>query len=130
MNISLLKCADWEHKAYKQQHLKESEQLLEHLHISTYWCQCWVHLCLCCFFSLPMMELWTDNFWDLPAQRSKLNTHDVAVRRGNQEDGQETDDQTGSLCVDVELLCVDSLCGRLEKRSWMMPRSVWLCSPM
>lgn len=50
--------------------------------------------------------------------------------RVTQRDGQKTKDQTGSLCVDVELLCVDSLCGRLEKSSWMTPRSVWLGSPM
>lgn len=48
----------------------------------------------------------------------------------NQKDGQKTNDQADSLCVDVELLCVDSLCGRLEKKCWMTPRSVWLGSPM
>lgn len=31
-----------------------------------------------------------------------------------------------SLCVDVELLCGDSLCGRLEKKCCRTPRSAWL----
>lgn len=48
----------------------------------------------------------------------------------SQKDGQKTGDQSSSLCVDVELLCVDSVCGRLERRCWMIPTSVWLGSPM
>lgn len=48
----------------------------------------------------------------------------------SQKDGQKISDQSSSLCVDVELLCVDSVCGRLERRCWMIPTSVWLGSPM
>lgn len=48
----------------------------------------------------------------------------------SQKDAQQTGDQSSSLCVDVELLWVVSVCGRLERRCWMTTRSVWLGSPM
>lgn len=35
-----------------------------------------------------------------------------------------------SLCVDVVLLCGDPLCGRLEKKCWITPRSDWLGTQM
>lgn len=45
---------------------------------------------------------------------------------------QWTDKQTDhdSLCVDVELLCGDPLCGRLEKKCWITLRSAWLGTQM